>query len=236
MTGSAVRWAGVLAVVGGLAAPGALASESYGTTALTASVVAIVDCDTLSPTDAWQPVVGTANRFLTSGVFACGVSLPAGALVVRIDVEACDTSTTSQVTARFFRTTTAGGAHALVGTVGSGVAETLGCGLHALFLGTPEPVDNATRKYFFEVATGNTAATTVAAVRAHYRLRVSAAPAAATFADVPTTHPYFRFVEALVASGITGGCGAGGFCPDQPVARGQMAVWLATALGLHFAP
>lgn len=68
-----------------------------------------------------------------------------------------------------------------------------------------------------------------------YRLQVSPAPATATFpSDVPTTHPFFRFIEALAAAGITGGCGAGAYCPDAPVTRGQMAVFLSTALGLHF--
>ena len=62
---------------------------------------------------------------------------------------------------------------------------------------------------------------------------VSAAPGTPSFADVPTTHPYFQFIEALKASGITGGCGNGvNYCPDNPVTRGQMAVFLAKALGL----
>jgi hypothetical protein len=43
--------------------------------------------------------------------------------------------------------------------------------------------------------------------------------------------PFFQFIEALYASGITGGCGAGNYCPDNPVTRGQMAVFLAKALG-----
>jgi hypothetical protein len=42
--------------------------------------------------------------------------------------------------------------------------------------------------------------------------------------------------EALLAAGITGGCGGGAYCPDSPVTRGQMAVFLSRALGLHFAP
>jgi hypothetical protein len=63
---------------------------------------------------------------------------------------------------------------------------------------------------------------------------VSAPPATATFTDVPTTHPFFRFVEALVRAGVTGGCGAGTFCPDAPLTRGQMATFLAVALGMHF--
>jgi S-layer homology domain len=63
---------------------------------------------------------------------------------------------------------------------------------------------------------------------------VSPAPAVATFADVPTSHVFFQFVEALAASGITGGCGGGNFCPDAPITRGQMAAFLSKALGLHF--
>lgn len=57
------------------------------------------------------------------------------------------------------------------------------------------------------------------------------APAAATFADVPTNHPQFRFVEKLVNMGITGGCASGPlrFCPDAPVTRAQMAVFLERA-------
>lgn len=68
----------------------------------------------------------------------------------------------------------------------------------------------------------------------HWRRTVSPAPAAASFGDVPTTHPFFRFVEALVAAGVTGGCGGGNYCPDTPITRGQMAVFLANALGLHW--
>ena len=67
-----------------------------------------------------------------------------------------------------------------------------------------------------------------------YQLKVSPAPAVATFLDVPTNHPFFQFVEALAASGITGGCGGGNYCPNNPVTRGQMAVFLAKALGLQF--
>ena len=67
-----------------------------------------------------------------------------------------------------------------------------------------------------------------------YKLQVSPAPASATFTDVPTDHPFFRYVEALADAGITGGCGGGNYCPDSPLTRGQMAVFLSGALGLHY--
>ena len=67
-----------------------------------------------------------------------------------------------------------------------------------------------------------------------YHLQVSAPPASPTFADVPSSDPAFAEVEALAASGITGGCGGGNFCPANPVTRRQMAVLLAKALGLSY--
>lgn len=71
-------------------------------------------------------------------------------------------------------------------------------------------------------------------VEVWWRLTVSDPPATATFADVPNGHPFYQFVEALGASGITGGCGGGNFCPDAPLTRGQMAVFLSKALGLRW--
>jgi len=70
----------------------------------------------------------------------------------------------------------------------------------------------------------------------YWNRQVSPAPATATFADVPTGHWAFQFVEALADSGITGGCGGGNYCPDDPLTRAQMAVFLSAALGLHWAP
>jgi hypothetical protein len=55
-----------------------------------------------------------------------------------------------------------------------------------------------------------------------------------TFNDVLPSHPFYQFIEALAASGITAGCGGGNYCPDRNVTRGEMAVFFAKALGLHF--
>ena len=65
---------------------------------------------------------------------------------------------------------------------------------------------------------------------------VSAAPLAAYFDDVPMSHPFFQFISALYGSGITAGCQTAPplYCPDNPVTRGQMAVFLAKALGLNW--
>ena len=71
-------------------------------------------------------------------------------------------------------------------------------------------------------------------VRLFYYLQISAEPATATFNDVPVGAFGFQHVEALNASGITAGCGGGNFCPNDPLTRVQMAIFLAKALGLHW--
>lgn len=75
----------------------------------------------------------------------------------------------------------------------------------------------------------------IASVGLGYELQVSPAPSTATFGDVPTSDAAFQYVEALVASGITAGCGGGNYCPDHFVTRRQMAVFIAKALGLDWA-
>ena len=71
-------------------------------------------------------------------------------------------------------------------------------------------------------------------VQISWKRAVSPMPPAPTFADVPDSDPFYPFIEALAASGITGGCGTGIFCPSAPLKRGQMAVFLSKALGLHW--
>ncbi len=81
-------------------------------------------------------------------------------------------------------------------------------------------------------AIGNTL--TLQKVRIQWVREVSPAPATATFLDVPTTSSYFQFVEALYASGVIAGCGGNNYCPNNPVTRGQMAVYLAKSLGMSW--
>jgi hypothetical protein len=71
-------------------------------------------------------------------------------------------------------------------------------------------------------------------VEVWWRRSVSPAPATPTFNDVGPADFGYQQIEALAASGITGGCGGGSFCPNNPLTRAQMAVFLAKALGLHW--
>ena len=114
-----------------------------------------------------------------------------------------------------------------------------GCAKLLANLSSPETVDN--RHNFYRLGVniiGDGAGTSLTGVRVYYHLQVSPAPATATFNDVPTNHPFFAVIEALVAAGVTTGCSTSPplFCPDGPVTRKQMAAFLARALGLHWAP
>jgi hypothetical protein len=60
-----------------------------------------------------------------------------------------------------------------------------------------------------------------------------------TFADVPVDHPLWAYIEAFYNAGITSGCGVSPliYCPDSPVNRAAMAVFLLRAKhGAGYAP
>jgi S-layer homology domain len=166
--------------------------------------------------------------------------LPAGALVTKFEVDGCDTDAGSIAYQVHLRR------HATLGAIpGSDILQSAtsvaggGCAYVTGTLTPPETIDNQAYNYqltFNSFVAGNTKR--LQAVRVFYTLQTSPAPAVASFGDVPTNHPFFPFIEALAASGITSGCQTSPplFCPDDPLTRGQMATFLSKALGLHFAP
>ena len=210
--------------------------DTYGTGSLTAYVAGSFD---FQPRVAALPLStgsGVERFFTSASAFADATFMvPNGAQIESIELRGCDTSGSAQVTAVLQVCSVAGGSCATAGAVQTGTAATPGCALFpGVMITPPVIVNNAVQVLDLQVSTGPSSATSFSAVRVLYRLRVSPAPATATFADVPTSSPIFRFVEALAAAGITGGCGGGNYCPDAPLTRGQMAVFLSTALGLHF--
>jgi len=50
------------------------------------------------------------------------------------------------------------------------------------------------------------------------------------FTDVPLTHPYIDSITMLQKLGVTSGCGPSTYCPDDPVTRSQMAVFLIRSM------
>jgi hypothetical protein len=71
---------------------------------------------------------------------------------------------------------------------------------------------------------------------AYYLLATLGIPTPTTctgrFTDVPCTVWYAPWVEELARRGITGGCSPTTFCPNDPVTRAQMAVFLVGTFNL----
>jgi hypothetical protein len=74
-------------------------------------------------------------------------------------------------------------------------------------------------------------------LKAKHGLCYTPPPCAGMFGDVPCPSIFANWIEAMANEGITGGCGAGNFCPQNPVRRDQMAVFLLKAEhGSSYAP
>ncbi len=184
----------------------------------------------------------TFGRYSTGGSpnFVGTPNMPSGALLTYLELDSCDFN--------------ASGAHLFValwdcdysGNCGGGPVKTLSsannivpqaCSYVAADISDlGVTVNNYGRQITATVATiANDESNTFSGVILGYRLQVAPAPATATFGDVPTNHPYFQFIEALSNWGITAGCSTNppDYCPDRAITRGEMAVYLAKALGLY---
>jgi hypothetical protein len=181
-----------------------------------------------------------ASRYATGGLgaFIAPVDVPSGALLTRFELDACDSNAAnSHVQGILAACDSLGQNCAAV----SSTLETLSNVMDPCqaivedLTGLNFTVDNATGNLFAVIATNSLDDTnSFSALRIGYKLQVSPAPAAASFNDVPASHPLFQYIEAIHAAGITAGCGGGNYCPDNPLTRGQMAVFLAKALGLQW--
>jgi hypothetical protein len=222
------------------AAEAAASAATFGVTAEVAHVIGADEFASSSTSDSWDHsiLLDATTGFLIRGSsdpldWYGPVRLPAGAVITRVELAAC-TATTGSVQFALLRSKLPPGTGVEevtpVGNTGIGA----GCARYSVTPASPLVVDNLNATYWVRLHT--VLGSAFDSVRVFYRLQVSPAPGAATFTDVPTAHPFFQFVEALVTSGITAGCGGGNYCPNDPVTRGQMAVFLSKALGLHFAP
>ncbi len=222
--------------------------ETYGIEDLTAYVVDPHDFHAYSAALGYTSGVdgyiharsGDSFRF-----FDAGVHLPSGALVQYYNFFRYDNSDTGFVRLFWFKSSCPGYDGCTLDTLIDHSTDTAGTPGYVGFYDTfPTPItwrnsDRDTnqmisswlRIYFSETGSG----LRVGPIVLWYRRQISPAPATATFADVPTDHWAFQFVEALAASGITAGCGGGNYCPDSPITRAEMAVYLSAALGLHWA-
>ena len=252
LTLCALLAASILGVAAGL---GAQASglpsrpETYGGAAVSYARVSALDFQPLSSTTSYNTVAGRYSfNNGNFGVFATPLHLPAGARVVYLELDYLDGTGSGAEYGSLYVYDNFGNASnhpaagagpndcLIPGYVCSGTAQASGYSSIGVDL-TPESITIDNVNYAYVVHAGNTtldSSTQVMGMLVGYVLQVSPAPAMPTFNDVPTGHPFYQFIEALVASGVTAGCGGGKYCPDAPLTRGQMAVFLSKALGLQF--
>ena len=207
-------------------------SPSFGTSNVQADVISAWEMEAGSGTTTWS-IAPNGYRYVTGGdqTLMAVVHAPQGSLLTALDLEACDSAPSGDVSAMLYRNNASGNTN-LANTQTTGVP---GCGRFRVDFAIPEQVDNESYTYVAFVSSGNTTGlVSIGALRCYFKLQVSPAPPAATFNDVPTSDPGFQYIEALVASGITAGCGGGNYCPDSTLTRRQMAVFLSKALGLNW--
>lgn len=218
---------------------------AFGTTATSyvrlAASAFEVDNSGVGYTTAWDPAsqVFANQKWITSGFAHMYASpqLPGGSNLIYAELDACDASTTGKhVTADLYYCNFDGTCPATPFATLVSVSDVANpCNGQFVELGTPAFVDNFYTQILadvhFDALDGSN---TVAGMIFGYRLQVSPAPPTPTFGDVPASDFGFQYIEALAASGITGGCGGGNYCPDNPVTRRQMAIFIAKALGLNW--
>ncbi len=185
---------------------------------------------------------GLSQPNVTGFAYWAPVNLPEGAVIDFLDLYACDTNPTVHMTA--WLTGYSGSANPATTEFwgvysqqysGNGCQYQLSAPPSPPFVVNNDVEFNGGYDYVINLAFGATDGTHLfKGVDIWWKRQVSPAPVSASFSDVPTSSPIFKFVEALYASGITAGCGGGKFCPDAPLTRGQMAVFLSVALGLNW--
>jgi len=218
-----------------LAQPAPASSPSFGTTNTSYLSLGPSDFNPLRDTDPFE-----RGYYLTttggSQSFFATPHLPGGALLTSLELQYCDTNGAGLHVYLEADDCLSVASPCDTPTILGFVQSTNdGCSSVSLDVsGHGYTIDNKNRKLILYVALNapNTTSMLTGAVLG-YRLQVSP-PSGQTFTDVPPSNPFYQYIEALAASGITGGCGGGNFCPNNPVTRAQMATFLAKALGLSY--
>jgi len=250
----------VAASLGLAAAPGARAAdpdeiaggrnagtpEAWGTALPTYLVVGASELSPRNSSVGVGCIQSCQLRYSTSAVpepFYAPIHIPSGALLTYLELDYYDVTAAGQAWVSLgICDPSAEGCSGFSGPCSNGALACSGDAAGSGFFVDQEDItpygiviDNAHSRYVISAGNSTTDGTTaISQIIIGYVRQVSPPPASATFADVPTSHPLFQFIEALVASGTTAGCGGGNYCPNAPLTRGQMAVFLAKALGLQW--
>jgi plastocyanin len=161
-----------------------------------------------------------------------GIQIPAGSKIAGLEITGCDDDAAADMQAGLVECPDPTGACTTIAQAAT--TGQPGCGFFSTAVADGPNVNNLANNYALVIRLGANDSLRFRNVRVFFTRVLSAAPLTATFGDVPTTHLFFRSIEALAAAGITTGCGNGNYCPDDPVTRGSMARFLARALGLYF--
>ncbi len=224
-----------------------LGPEQFGLQCCQITQIPAAAFDPVQPGGGWFPV---GNGYVyplnipNSGLWA-PVLLPSGVEIQFLDLFHCDSNAMSSVVAAL-RAYSGGGpfsgppAETTLASAVSGGSP--GCGYTgtslAYTVNNNVAFDPAAAQLAITIDISATDSTvSFKAVDLWWMRQISPPPVVATFADVPTNHGFFQFIEALAASEITLGCDLGPpplYCPDLPVTRAQMAAFLARAFGLYW--
>jgi hypothetical protein len=220
------------------APPSSKAPQNFGTTNTVYD--SIGEWEFAPPTNAWTWGDTAGNQPLKfptqAGIFFnAAAHIPNGALLTSLEFDYCDDNASQDASLQLINVDYLNNAIFNLGTVTS--SGTPGCTFGTFDVSQYGiTVDALNQRLLLQVSFGSSVDSTTrfAGAIIGYKLQVSPAPGVPTFNDVPLSDFGFQYIEALAASGITGGCGGGNFCPDSPVTRRQMAIFIAKALGLSY--
>jgi hypothetical protein len=213
-----------------------VAPDGYGTTGTTVVKIHATAFRSQSSGDKLDAYWDTGITYRSAGnvsyMLHAPVQLPAGALVTQVGFDGQDWDPTLNINWGIYWVSASSAD--TTGYIAWYTSSQSGGSFNASATIEPHTVDPG--KYYFAMVElpklGQDLA--IKGMRITYKLQVSPAPAVASFGDVPTGHWAFRYVEALAASGVTSGCAPGLFCPNNPITRAEMAVFLSDALGLYY--
>ena len=218
-------WLGVPPLRGQDARPGARLAvhagdlpktPEWGTAGVTYYSIGAAELLPRNSTMTYVTDVSPAGRYATSSGadFQATPHIPGGALLTYLEFDFCDTSSVESMSLDLSDCDYLGICNyppmaSIVTPVNTGA-----CGVYYWTDLTPlnYTVNNTSRRLLLEVQTGSGGIDkTFYGAVIGYKLQVSQAPGTPTFNDVPVADFGFQYIEALAASGITGGCGSNNF-------------------------
>ena len=209
---------------------------TVGTTYYTMGAAEFLPKDSIST---YGTFTSPAGRYATSSgaVFQTTPHVPGGALLTYLELDYCDEDQFDALTISLSDCDYLGVCtYPPMGFIETSIPTNVCSGYLWIDLSSLNyTVNNYSRRLLLEIAPGSGSIDkSFYGAVIGYKLQVSQPPGTPTFNDVPSSDLGYQYIEALAASGITGGCGGGNFCPDNPVTRRQMAIFIAKALGLSW--